>query len=232
MTETSEPIKPATLTFEGPRGPLFQALAEARKHFKSLTASSKADVKMKSGGEYSFHYAPLDVVIAAIDPGLQAAGLTLLQPFDGDTLFTIVACGESSMTIAMPLPAWTSCQELGSTITYLRRYQIKGLFGVADEEDDDGAKASGHKADITRKSPRGAPITDSGTPRAPAQQPELPKSLLDTIVGSAKALGLGKDEFRAACEKATGKVWSALNEADGKKFLAALEVTNLETASS
>lgn len=229
MTETSEPIKPATLTFEGPRGPLFKALAEARKHFKPLTASSKADVKMKSGGEYSFHYAPLDVVIAAIDPGLQAAGLTLLQPFDGDTLFTIVACGESSMTIAMPLPAWAGCQELGSTLTYLRRYQIKGLFGVADEEDDDGAKASGHKADITRKVRPGS--SGYPEPRPGTQQPDLPKPLLDTIVGSAKALGLGKDEFRAACEKATGKVWSALNEADGKKFLAALEVTNLEAAS-
>src|SRR5688572_14993672 len=90
---------PQKLRFEGPRGPLFKAMAEARKHFKSLNTDAKADVTNKEGKFlYSFKYSPLDVVLDALEPGLSAAGIALMQPFDGDTLYTIVACGDSSMT--------------------------------------------------------------------------------------------------------------------------------------
>jgi hypothetical protein len=56
-----------------------------------------------------------------------------------------------------------SPQSIGSTWTYLRRYSLASMVGVAfADEDDDANKGSGNKSDIERKNPR----TDDGTARA------------------------------------------------------------------
>lgn len=215
MTDQDTPSLPvARLTYDGPRGPLFKALAEARKHFGNLAASATADVRIsqaKGGGSYQFSYAPLDVVLEALEPGLQKAGLALLQPFDGGMLYTILAFEESSVTVATSLPAWSTPQELGSLLTYLRRYQLKGIFGVADSEDDDGNAASGNKATIARKEPKAAPPANG-----------LSQATKDEITGKAKELEMPGNVFHARCKEVTGKSWADLTEADGKKFLAAL----------
>lgn len=211
---TQPPILPSRLSFDGPKGPLFAAMAEARKHFTSLSASATADVQMKSGGKYQFSYAPLDVVLEALAPGLQAAGLALMQPFDGDLMYTIVACGGSSMTVETPLPSWVTPQELGSLLTYLRRYQIKGLFGVADSEDDDGNAASGNKVAVTRKEPTTA-----------QKGPSIPKPLADSVIEAAKANDLGGEELATLVFKQTGKKWRDCDEIDAKKVLGVLKGT-------
>lgn len=206
-------LPPVRLKFDGPKGPLFSALAEARKHFKPLSTDATADVKNKDGKHlYKFKYAPLDGVIAALEPGLNAAGLCLLQPFDGDVLYTIVACGESSLTVVTPLPSWGTPQELGSLLTYLRRYQIKGIFGVADSEDDDGNEASGNVAQVTRKEPTAPKPTGKVSPELSAK-----------VVEASKAAGLGGDEFRRLVYQiCDGKKWSECTDADAEKLLAEL----------
>lgn len=208
-----EPAPVSRLTFDGPKGPLFKALAEARKHFTSLHTSATADVQMKSGGKYQFSYAPLDVVLEALAPGLQAAGLALAQPFDGDVMYTIVACGESSMTIETPLPNWSTPQELGSLLTYLRRYQIKGVFGVADSEDDDGNAASGNKANVNRKEP--------SAPRPQASA--CPKQLSDDVVAAAKENNLDGKAFAKLVYEQTGNAWKDCDEQDARKVLGVLK---------
>ncbi len=218
-TETTTPVfhtqdYPASkLSFDGPKGPLFAAMAEARKHFQPLTTDAKADVSNKEGKFlYSFKYSPLDVVLAALEPGLNAAGLALMQPFDGDTLFTIVACGGSSMTVETPLPTWDTPQQLGSLLTYLRRYQIKGVFGVADSEDDDGNAASGNKAGVTRKEPSAPKAVSKVTP-----------VLAASVTAAAKANDLPGAEFHALVKKQTGKAWADCDDVDAQKVLAVLE---------
>lgn len=201
------------ITYDGPRGPLFKAMAEARKHFGTLGASATADVTMKSGGKYQFSYAPLDVVLDALNPGLVAAGIALLQPFDGDILYTIVACGDSSLTVETPLPSWTTPQELGSLLTYLRRYQIKGIFGVADSEDDDGNAASGNTAKVDRKSPRAGQV----------RGPDIPEPLRTEVTAAAKLNELSQAEFYALVQKQAGRPWVECTEDDARKVLAVLK---------
>ncbi len=209
---TTPPVPASRLSYDGPRAPLFKALAEARKHFTSLSASATADVAMKSGGKYQFSYAPLDVVLDALQPGLVAAGLAVLQPFDGDVMYTIVAFEGSSVTIETPLPSWSTPQELGSLLTYIRRYQLKGVFGVADSEDDDGNTASGNKAQVTRKEP--------STPKpAPSS---LSKEASEEVVSTAKAKGLDGAGFNKLVFEQTGQKWKDCSELDAKKVLAAL----------
>ena len=207
-------VQPSRLKFDGPKGPLFKALAEARKHFQPLTTDAKADVSTKEGKFlYSFKYSPLDVVLDALAPGLQAAGLALLQPFDGDVLYTIVAFEGSSLTVETPLPNWDTPQQLGSLLTYLRRYQIKGLFGVADSEDDDGNAASGNKAQIDRKAPKVA--QGSG--------PGIPEALAAEVFEAAKKNELQKTEFLALANKQAGKPWVQYDAIDAAKLLKVLK---------
>lgn len=207
-----EKLTPARLTYDGPKGPLFKALAEARKHFTSLSASATADVTMKSGGKYQFSYAPLDVVLEALQPGLVAAGIAILQPFDGDVMYTIVAFEGSSMTVETPLPNWNTPQELGSLLTYIRRYQLKGIFGVADSEDDDGNTASGNKAQVTRKEPTVAPKAKSS----------MSKERSYEVTATAKEKGLNGEQFGKLVYEHTGNKWKDCDDLDATKVLAAL----------
>jgi hypothetical protein len=214
MSESNESVAHETsrLQFEGPRGPLFKALAEARKHFLPLVTEATAAVEGKDGKKgYTFDYAPLNVVMDALTPGLTAAGIALSQPFDGDTLYTIIAVGDSSMTIETPLPNWTRPQELGSLLTYLRRYQVKGVFGVADCEDDDGNAAQGNTAQITRKK----------APSTPPRSPNLPDNLRAEVTQAAKELGLGQEEFHAAVKKQLGKEWGECRPDDALALITA-----------
>lgn len=199
------------LVFDGPKAPLFKALAEARKHFTSLSSSATADVVMKSGGKYQFSYAPLDVVLDALQPGLTAAGLALLQPFDGDAMFTIIAFEGSSLTVETPLPSWSTPQELGSLLTYLRRYQLKGIFGVADSEDDDGNAASGNRDQVKRKEPTVAP------------KAAAPSETKEAVVNKAKELGLSSGEFAAMVKEHAQKLWKDCGDAEARKLLTVLE---------
>ncbi len=206
---------PSRLTFDGPKGPLFKAMAEARKHFKPLTKTDEVEVQGKEGKRgYTFQYAPLDVVIASLEPGWQAAGIAVIQPFDGDNLYTIVACGDSSMTVTMPLPSWTSPQILGSVLTYLKRYMIKGVFCVNDAEDDDGNAASGNQGTFKKREPQAAPK---------AQASAIPKPLYDEVIAAAKANELPKAAFDKLVYEQTGNAWKDCDEADARKLLGVLK---------
>lgn len=222
MTETeSVPLpvyrdEPPTsrLSFDGPKAPLFKALHDARKHYKPLTADTTADVVLKGGGGYKHSYAPLDVVIAALSPGWEAAGIAVSQPFDGDTLWTVVAVGDSVMTVATSIPGWDRPQELGSALTYLRRYQLKGVFGVNDSEDDDGNAAQGNKATIARK--------ESAPKATTAHGPNISEETRKEVTAAAKAKELDQQGFWKMAKDTCGKPWADFTEIDAKKLLAAL----------
>lgn len=216
MTEQTEPLElPAPrLTYDGPKGPLFKAMAEARKHFLPLAKTDEVEVQGKEGKRgYTFQYAPLDAVIAALEPGWQAAGLAVCQPFDGDKLYTIVAFGESTLTIETLLPGWATPQILGSALTYLKRYQLKGLFCVSDAEDDDGNVASGNEAKQTKRLP--------SAPRVAG--PNIPEELRRGVTSAAKDNDLAQAEFYALVLKQTGKEWKDCDETDARKVLGVLK---------
>lgn len=211
-TETqAQPI--SRLTFEGPKGPLFKAMAEARKHYLSLTADSNADVQLKGGGGYKHSYADLDTVIKALTPGWNEAGLAVMQFLDGDFVTTVVAKDESSLTILCPIPGYDTPQQMGSGTTYIRRYQLKAVFCVNDSEDDDANTAQGNKATVSKREP--------SAPRPQASS--IPKQLSDDVVAAAKANNLTKDEFAKLVYEQTGNAWKDCDEADARKLLGVLK---------
>jgi hypothetical protein len=205
------PIPTIRSNFQGPRAPLFKALAEARKHFLSLTADSEVKVELKGGGGYNHSYADLDKVIKSLTPGWVAADLAVIQLVDGEDLTTVVGVGESSLTIACPIPRYDTPQQMGSAITYIRRYQLKAVFCVNDSEDDDGNAASGNKAQVTRKEPTVAP-------KAAPQSEERA-----AVVAKAKELGLDAKEFGSMVKEHTKKAWGECNDVDARVLLTVLE---------
>lgn len=122
------------------RAKLFGALAKAQGEFKEVKRDRTVTVKMKSGGTYTYSYATLGHIRSCIQPALAANGIAWTQLIKENTLVLIVGHEAGGcMVSVMPFPIDTrEPQATGSLMTYLRRYQVTGAFGVAADEDDDG----------------------------------------------------------------------------------------------
>lgn len=113
--------------------------------------------KRAEAGKYGYSYADLAAVSAAVLPLLGRHGLSFsARPTisrhheDGDAgdvgfvlAYTLRHDSGESVSGVYPLPAPTiSAQQMGSAITYARRYCLLAVTGAAPEdEDDDGAQA-------------------------------------------------------------------------------------------
>ncbi len=120
-----------------------KALIRFKKAAPSIIKDKMADVFSKrTGKEYHYTYAGLPEVMGAIDPILSECGLFLTQVFDkenGSTLLVTRIMHEAgeliASTIELPINGLTP-QEVGSVITYYRRYSALAILGLAAEDDD------------------------------------------------------------------------------------------------
>ena len=96
-------------------------------------------------------YAPLDVVLDVIRPLMAKHNLSIIQiPTANDNMVTVNTIITHSSGAIMVFPGITAktaaagIQGVGAAITYLRRYAISAISGVAATgEDDDGNAAAG-----------------------------------------------------------------------------------------
>jgi hypothetical protein len=155
---------------------LVTALAAAQTEIPTITKSDTAKVQMKSGGTYQYKYATLADIHTSVLPILARHGLAwitmpTLRP-DGHGYVLVCelahASGESR-TCEMPLPVEAGAKELGSAITYMRRYAICAVCGIATDEDDDGAAAPAAVAAPQQQRP--APQDHAPAARTRRQQP-------------------------------------------------------------
>lgn len=123
---------------------LAAALALVQAKLPKVGKSRTANV-----GSYSYSYADLAQISQAILPLLGAAGLAWI------TRPTLTHDGRLVLAYALvhgrsgereegtyPLPQNGSPQELGSAITFGRRYCLTAVTGVAAEQDDDDGRAA------------------------------------------------------------------------------------------
>ena len=141
---------------------LIAALAKAKAAFRPLVKDRTVKVATATGGSYTFDYATASAIGAAVDAALHAHGLVLLQAVGGVggelTVSTTLAHDSGEWireTVAVPRPV--KAQELGSLVTYLRRYQKSAMLDVVADDDDDANAADGNKAEITRQAPAVGP---------------------------------------------------------------------------
>lgn len=123
---------------------LIAALARCQAKFTTVTKAHKAKVPTKSGGEYTYTYANLADTLEMVLPILSEEGVALLQPMEpngGDLLLrTELRKGDECVASVLPLHVdGLRPQEIGSLITYGRRYAITALLALATDDDDGNA---------------------------------------------------------------------------------------------
>ena len=142
------------------RAELFAALAEAQKSIKNAELDASAEVKMKSGGTYGYSYATLASVMDAVRGPLAENGLSIIQltadPGEGRLgIRTILAHSSGQYIedlITMSPDAW-SPQAVGSCRSYMRRYAVVAIVGIAGAIDDDAETATADPSEYPRIDP-------------------------------------------------------------------------------
>lgn len=135
---------------------LASALAAFQADLPQVIKGNTARVTTKTGGSYSYDYADLTDVSAAVLPKLAAQGLAWITALGTDgnviTLTWMLQHGESGESLSGVVPVGVSgqnWQDLGGSITYARRYCLVSATGVApggDDNDGENARAGEHQA--------------------------------------------------------------------------------------
>ena len=129
-------------------------LAEALSKFQGEVTNPKNTAK---NPQFNSRYAPLQDILALTRPLLSKQGLSVLQNTTGDlenvTISTMLLHSSGQFMETEPFilkgeqtarggAKVLNVQGAGSMITYIRRYQITAILGLASEDDDDGNHAS------------------------------------------------------------------------------------------
>lgn len=119
---------------------LHSALAAAQADLPHIGKDSRADT-----GKFSYAYAGLPVVNAALLPHLASHGLSWTVCPDAEQGIAVGTLThgttDQSVSASWPLPKTSDPQQLGSALTYARRYLLLSIVGAAPDDDDDGAAA-------------------------------------------------------------------------------------------
>lgn len=122
-------------------GALYSALAKAQSEFPPIPRTRTVTVRSDKGN-YTFDYAPLDTILAVTRPILGKHALAITQSWNGDELVTVLGHESGAELRAhVQVPHADSMQKRGAALTYIRRYSIQAILGVASEEDTDGDAA-------------------------------------------------------------------------------------------
>ena len=121
-------------------------LLEVKKEIGTLSKNSKNPF-------FKSQYLDLTAILEAVEPILQNHGLVLLQPIKNNNVCTEIYDAESGALVcesSMFIPEQiTDPQKLGSAVTYFRRYTLKSLLAIAEQDDDGNLAAKVSKPSIT-----------------------------------------------------------------------------------
>jgi hypothetical protein len=118
---------------------------ETKTDFKQLNSKllefqKKVGAISKDGKNPHFKstYATLSNTLSEVKPVLSELGLVLSQPVRDNKVFTIISDSASNhfTEACIELPAGLTPQQMGSAITYYRRYLLAGLLSLEMEDDD------------------------------------------------------------------------------------------------
>jgi hypothetical protein len=115
---------------------IYQKLHEAKLEIGKVAKNAK-------NPHFKNTYADLNALIEAVEPILLEKGLVLLQPIKEGKVFTVITDITNSYSIEsyIDLPNNLNPQQLGSAVTYFRRYTLQSLLSL-QAVDDDGQHAS------------------------------------------------------------------------------------------
>ena len=197
---------------------------ESEQTAELAAALAKAQAAMgpavfnKVNPHFKNRYADLAAVFSALKPfhenGISFTCATQFR--EGTFLLRTTMRHSTGQWIAAdyPLPLNAKPQEIGSALTYARRYSLSALAGVAADEDDDG--------EATRKT--------NGNGHATEHNADTLQAMTDTLDKASKN---GMDALKAAWIKLPKEARDTLNAALERRFKpTAAEVDAAKSAES
>lgn len=136
-----------------------KAFDEAMAAFQAEKPEITKDKAVTFGqGKASYKYATLPAIQKAIDPVLAKYGLSyswVQEAVDNKYRITCVVSHVAghSQGNHLEAPADNSggknpIQQIGSSVTYLKRYTLSNAFGIAADDDDDGRASAPSKEEV------------------------------------------------------------------------------------
>lgn len=154
-------IKSETITKIAPAMTKAWSEIENPKHNKSVT------VQTKKGSKYTFDYTDLNAIFDEAKRVYRDNGIMITQNAyteDTEGRFIILvdtmllhSSGEWMKSNPLKMPANSSIQDMGGQITYLKRYSLSAMLGIATEKDDDANGASGNEYEMNQVKRRSSP---------------------------------------------------------------------------
>jgi hypothetical protein len=207
---------------------LAEALARAQGQIKNPIKNKKVTVTTRTGGRYEFEYADLTAIIDAIKKPLADNELSYVQYVEQqevDGKFRLVtkllhSSGQWLGSVSPlfleqtdrdgnPLPP--TSQSFGSAKTFMKRYALAALLGVAADSDDDANAAEGNEAQVSGRKPK-APPPSAIKPAAPVATKRIDPHALD-VPSDGKWIEWGRTflETMQAAPEDDRTLWLMLN---------------------
>lgn len=137
------------------------ALAKAWAELENPKHNAKVKVQTKNGGSYTFEYTDLGGILDEAKRVYKENGISILQnastkELNGNLMITVEtmflhSSGEWVKSEPLQMPSSTNMQDMGGQVTYMKRYSLSAMLGIATEKDDDANGASGNEYQMENK---------------------------------------------------------------------------------
>ena len=154
------------------------AIAKAQGEFPPIPKDKTA-----KAGSYSYDYADLASILGLVRPVLSKHGLALIQRLEnpsggGPSIRTELRHADGGVIAAsFPLGEWQTPQQLGSMVTYIRRYATVAILGIATEDDLDGQNVAPVPGAATGAGASPRPDTGVTESQGPSESQFVPPTL-------------------------------------------------------
>jgi len=136
---------------------LYGAWAAAQAEITAVDQNRTVEVRMKTGGKYSYSYATLAQILHTIREPLTKNGLWYTQYVRAGEMITRVfhKSGEWMETGVIPMPDIKGAPaDIGGIISFFKRYSLSEAMGLATEEDNSAEQGDDRQVSFRAK---GAP---------------------------------------------------------------------------
>jgi len=137
------------------------ALAKAWGEIENPKHNKTVKVRTKKGDQYTFDYTDLGAIFDEAKRVFKDNGITILQNaytevLEGNLMITVEtmllhSSGEWVKSQPLRMPSSSNMQDMGGQVTYMKRYSLSAMLGIATESDDDANGASGNSYQMNDK---------------------------------------------------------------------------------
>jgi len=193
------------------------ALAIVQSNMPQVGKDKSASIRSDKGS-YTYKYADLASILDAVSPVAAAQGFSFMATptLSAGGAFVLRYCllhkggHREGGEYPLPDPSRSTPQQIGSAITYARRYVYCAMVGVAADEDDDG-RASAQPLPRPRQAPN--PVVDGSA--ASLQVPPMGPDIVDKTTGELTAAALARSSSSKPVSAAQLKMMGVLFSKSG-----------------